>query len=340
MIDGPRRSYQRPLGFLLRGLRPRGVSLIELMVAMAIGLVLIAGLALMFSNTSHTGAELEKSSRQIENGRYALDLLSEDVSMAGYYGELQPNHMTLVASAACATTLVDLGWNGATDSGPFPITGYSATEAAALPCLSNHKAGTAALAVRRVDTTALPAAGATDGNFHLQTSRCSMDPSAPRFIVSTVAADFTLRSLPCTGASTVNRHITRIYYVAGCNECGRDMVPTLKRAELLAGRIVIAPIAEGIEEVTFDYAFDTDGNATPDIYQTGLSVVAGAGTWANVVGVRINLLTRSTEPSTGFSEEKTFSMGLAGMRGPFRDGFKRRAYTLTSRLNNVAGPRE
>ena len=60
----------------------RGFSLIELMVAIAIGLILVAGLAMLFANSSQTGNEIDKSIRQIENGRYAAELLSEDISVA------------------------------------------------------------------------------------------------------------------------------------------------------------------------------------------------------------------------------------------------------------------
>ena len=320
----------------------KGFSLVELLVAIAIGLILMAGLALLFANSSQSGNEIEKSIRQIENGRYALELLNEDVSVAGYYGEITSNGMTLATASPCATTLADLGWDNAALTAPVPITGLNATEAAALACLSGHKANTPALVLRRVDPTAVAPGTATNGSFYLQTSRCSTDPNATRFILSTTASDFTLRGLACTSINTVQRYITRIYYIASCNECGSDTVPTLKRAELRANQIIISPLAEGIEDVTYDFAFDTDGNGSPDTYLTGLSGVAGApdNDWKNVVGVRVNRLSRSTEPSAGFTDGKTYSMGLAGSQGPFSDGYKRRAYTVTSRLNNVAGPRE
>ena len=65
-----------------------GVSLVELMIAMVLGLMILAGLATIFANSSRTREELERTSRQIENGRYAVDLLSEDLRLAGFYGEL------------------------------------------------------------------------------------------------------------------------------------------------------------------------------------------------------------------------------------------------------------
>ena len=94
-----RRSVRKPA---------RGFSLVELMVAIAIGLILMAGLAVLFANSSQSGNEIEKSVRQIENGRYALELLNEDVSVAGYYGEVSTTGITLGAASACAGGLSGL----------------------------------------------------------------------------------------------------------------------------------------------------------------------------------------------------------------------------------------
>ena len=320
----------------------RGFSLVELMVAIAIGMMLVAGLAVLFANSSQSGNEIEKSVRQIENGRYALELISEDVNLAGYYGEVPASGMTWVTAPACSTAVAAMGWDNAARTAPVAITGLDATEASALTCLSNHKAGSVAVVLRRLDTAGVLPGASTNGSAYLQTSRCLTDPNATRFILSTVATDFTLRGLACTAGNTVNRYLVRIYYVATCNECGVDTVPTLKRVELRGDQMRISPLAEGIEDIGYDYGFDTNGDGSADVYLLGLSGVAGApeNDWSNVVGVRINLLSRSTEPSPGFVDGKTYALGIAGTRGPFTDGHKRRAYAATSRLNNVAGPRE
>lgn len=324
----------------------RGFSLVELMVSMAIGLVIVAGLATLFANSSQTGAEIDKSMRQIENGRYAAELLSENVGVAGYYGELIRDSLavgTPVASGLCSTTLTALGWNNPTLTIPAAVTGLTATQAAALTCLTDYKTGTAALVLRHVDTTGVVAGTATNDSPYLQTSRCSKDVDAIKFVFSNASSDFTLRDLDCTAVNAVQRYVVRIYYIASCSECGgADTIPTLKRAELVGNQMVVSPLVEGIEEVTYDYGFDTDNDGAPDIFRIGLSGVAGAAAndWNNVVGIRLRLLSRTTEASVGFVDGKTYDMGLSGTRGPFSDAYKRRVYTVTARLNNVAGPRE
>ena len=64
-----------------------GLSLVELMISIAIGLALMAGITMLISQQSTASSELNKASRQIENGRYASQVLRDDIELAGYYGE-------------------------------------------------------------------------------------------------------------------------------------------------------------------------------------------------------------------------------------------------------------
>ncbi len=79
----------RPVPKMLTPRRCLGFSLIELMVAITIGLAVLAGLVTIFSNSSATYGELEKTAQQIENGRYAIDLIGQDLRHAGFYGQFQ-----------------------------------------------------------------------------------------------------------------------------------------------------------------------------------------------------------------------------------------------------------
>ena len=64
-----------------------GFSLIELMLAMTIGLLILAGLTTVFVNSSQSYGELRKTAEQIENGRYAIEYIAQDLRHAGFYGE-------------------------------------------------------------------------------------------------------------------------------------------------------------------------------------------------------------------------------------------------------------
>src|SRR6476620_5345116 len=64
----------------------RGFSLVELMVGILIGMALIAGLAITFANSSQSYGEMQKQSQQIESGRYAFDVLRDDLEHVGFFG--------------------------------------------------------------------------------------------------------------------------------------------------------------------------------------------------------------------------------------------------------------
>ena len=64
----------------------RGLSLIELMIALLIGSILMIGVVQVFA-ASRTAYQLsEGMSRVQENGRFALDYLQRDIRMAGHFG--------------------------------------------------------------------------------------------------------------------------------------------------------------------------------------------------------------------------------------------------------------
>lgn len=147
-----------------------GFSLVEFMVAIMIGLFLVGGLATFIVSSSSTRNELEKTNRQIENGRYAIEKLSEAIKLAGYYG-IGSGIIPAPAGAApanfpdpCSVTPTDL-----LAALAISIQGYEYKRTDAAPstmpitCLpkENYQPGTDILVIRRAQTTALPLG--TDG---------------------------------------------------------------------------------------------------------------------------------------------------------------------------------
>src|SRR5215467_15506191 len=70
--------------------RARGYTLVELLVSITIGLIILAALVTLFAGNSRQRGEIERANEQTENGRYALQLLSEDLRDAGYLGSFNP----------------------------------------------------------------------------------------------------------------------------------------------------------------------------------------------------------------------------------------------------------
>lgn len=68
------------------GARNSGLSLVELMVALAIGTVLVLGLVQVFAASRAAYQMSEGMARVQENARFAMDFLQRDIRMAGHFG--------------------------------------------------------------------------------------------------------------------------------------------------------------------------------------------------------------------------------------------------------------
>src|SRR5512132_3253748 len=86
----------------------RGFSLIELMIGVALGLIVLAALTSFFVSTSANRHEIERTSRQIENGRFAIDTLRNELRIAGFFAELQQTGATWVMPDPCLTDLASM----------------------------------------------------------------------------------------------------------------------------------------------------------------------------------------------------------------------------------------
>ena len=317
----------------------RGMTLIELMVATTLGMLVLGVVTVIFSGTSGNRASLERGGRLAENAAYAIEVLSDEVRMAGFFAETNFTGVTWQVPDPCATTLAAQGWSQAPFTAPAPIVGYQGSDA--VPgCIGNRKAGTAVVVTRRASADTTPPASAT-GAYFLQASKCSSDPAS--WVFSGDPSTFTLHNLDCATIADIREGVVRSYYVSTCNECGIDNVPTLKRAELVGTQMTITPLVEGVENLQFLYGFDTDGDGNPDIYRASLSGVVGAADndWSNVVSVKLYVLARSTDAEQGYVDSaKTFDLGPAGVTAPAGDAYKRLLLTSMVRLNNSAGVRE
>lgn len=319
-----------------RHVHMRGLTLVELMVALALGLVLLAALMALVTASIANRNELDKSSRQIENGRYALQALGEDIEMAGYAGTVNPQGWSRNAAPAVLcpddkTTPAQLGYVPSTRQLPLALQ----AQAAAPACIGNAKAGTDMLLLTRVSAIALaPDTVTTSTNeMFMQASACPKD--LLRFAVAYGGSDaFTLRQRGsddnCTSAALapVRKVMQRIYFI------GNTEPPTLNMAEYVKGATQITPLVDGIEGLRFDFGVDTDGDGAPDSY------TAAPADWNSVMAVRIHVLARSIDATGGWKDDRTYDMGLSGTLGPFNDGYKRSVYSTVVRLNNLAGPKE
>jgi type IV pilus assembly protein PilW len=90
--------------------RQRGYTLVEIVIALLIGLFLLAGLFTIFSNTRRTSSQQSGLAQLQDEERIAMSLLNDVVQNAGYYNtnlyqSAQTAWPAAVADAVSATTL-------------------------------------------------------------------------------------------------------------------------------------------------------------------------------------------------------------------------------------------
>ena len=287
-----------------------GLSLIELMISITLGLMILSGVAFVFVNTSQARNEVERTSRQIENGRYAIELLTDDLSLAGYYGELDVGALTApgaLPTDQCSVNPVDwLAWI------PLHVQGFdggAGYNAATCP-LTNHKAGTDVLVIRRTRTCVAGTTGCDSvlaGNPYVQVSLCSTEATLNKIGLEGTET-FDLKQNDCTNTAAKRLYYVHIYYISTDNGSGVS-VPTLKRIELDGTSWTTTPLVEGIEQMNLVYGVDAAApfDGAPDTYT---AAPANITEWLNVVSVQMYLLARNLETSPDYTDGKTYNLGI------------------------------
>jgi type IV pilus assembly protein PilW len=329
-----------------------GISLIELMVSITLGLLVLSGVLTAFFNTSSARNEVERTSRQIENGRYAVDLITTDLRLAGFFGEFNAGQAAAPAALPanpCSLNVAD--WNSWL---PLHVTGYDAAGFTSPNCtLANHKAGSDVVVIRRARTCAAGVAGcqsAAAGMPYVQASLCANEVT-PHRLGREGATTFDLKKKDCTTLAEKRQYLTRIYYLSTDNGDGA-VVPTLMRLELTGAGWIAVPLVEGIEQFNIEYGIDSNGDGTPDVYAANPSdypkgACAGScpvSNWMNVVTARFHVLARNLDPSPGYVDGKTYELGrdedgntiTVTPGGPYR----RHVYSALVRITNAAGRRD
>lgn len=330
------RFFQRPRD------AQRGFTLIEMMIAVTLGLVILASLTTFFVQTSANRAEMERGGRQIENGRFAIEALREDVTLAGFYGDIAQGGATWTQPDACQTALASLGWNAAPLQMPLPIFGY-ADGTGAPACITSAAAGSDVLVVRRFNTEFTPLDQASGPQHYVQVSHCRTDSTSLPIVVASGSApgSFILREVSCGGPARLWRYREHVYYIRTYSATPGDGIPTLVRLELDAGAMKEVPLVEGIQAMRVEYGIDNDNNGSPDLWSRCDTVTpCTLAQWSSVTATRLILLSSNIETSPGYSDAKTYDLGMAGSLGPFNDGFKRHVYSAVVNAMNRSGLRE
>lgn len=313
--------------------RQRGVSLIELMVAMTIGSVLIFGATQVYVNSRNAYGANEGVSRMQESARYAMSVIEPDVRMSNFWGylkgagavtgqALQTAGAAAVAPSAaanvCGTNFaVDLSTNLQGDNNSYALS--PSRQAGCNSLLDTDLAAnwtttpvTTAdtLTVRRASVfTTAPAVGVLELCTNRISGRLQSDASA------------------CTVASVAqaNNLIVHAYYVDR-NSLQQAGLPALRRKYLSSGGVIQfadQEVIAGIEDMQIQFGIDPTGNTGIATRYVNPDAVPAS---AQIIAVRVWLLVRADTAEQGFTDSNIYEYGD-----------RLQATGVTGDLNSAAG---
>jgi type IV pilus assembly protein PilW len=307
--------------------RQRGFTVVELMIALVLGLLLIAGAIALFVQTKRNFVQDEQITRMQENARVAMSMLTRDLQMADFWGGMQSSAAIQLDDDLSITA--DCGTNWAYDTAQpleYLSAATAATAAARFTCLdasSLHVVGPGAnvLAVKRVQGTPVEDTDTEDGTVYLSTNgTAGLLYGAP------------LMAMADEGARQW-AYIAHVYFIANSNG-----TPMLTRMRLRPGAPTMerepGDLAEGIEHFVVQFGIDNDGDGIANQYVSNPGPAIGN----SAVSARVFVLVRSRDPIAGYTNAKEYQMGAQTLPA-FNDGFYRRVYTTTVALRNPANMR-
>lgn len=311
--------------------RQAGLTLIEVIISLSIGVFLLGGVTAAYLAMRTTTTETVTMSELQQNGRMAIDLLAADIQQAGFRGMLPNFHSNQVTAPAFAGTDCSWGLNGGSfpvaGAGNFPVMwGASLNSASTLGCISDANTNSDVIQIKRATGPALAAP------FALQANRFYLEASGSQGII-----------FPGTAAPTgldsaeVWPYQHNVYYIT--NETfGGVTVPVLARMQLIndgGPSMQRTLLLDGVERIRFYFGTDTDNDNEIDSYVSAANMPNVL--WqANikVLAVKIVVLARSTKSDKKYTNDNVYDLG-DGIDYKPGDNFRRMVFSTTVKITTI-----
>lgn len=341
----------------------RGFTLAEMMVAMVIGLLVTLAVSSLFLTSRKEFKRNDATTQAQENARFALEMLTNDLRHAGFFGNIPDPIDIDVETLTLDVPSGDCGRKTLTGkAGLYNFTSPSlllsfgnqiadvGTNAFFGTCLDPNdvKPDSSILIVKRVAGN--PTAPLTDTDTNDE--RVNGRPYVYANGSAAVMYSDTSVTLPFAGGQHWE-YLPRIYYI--------DKQDHLKREQLDGLKLVNAPLANGVEALHVEFGIDTlrDGvyDGAPDYFITpAVNADPDAATDMNqIVSATVYVLVRTTTPDPNNNvDTNSYQLGVTGPTiGPldktdlidgkttatlwsdYRYHYKRRVYSTTVALKNI-----
>ena len=335
----------------------RGFSLVELMVAMTLSLLLMAGALSILYSSKTTYNENDRLARLQESGRTVVEMLLRDARPAGFMGCSRPLNGDEFSNGLNNSN--SLLWNFGQPVFGFEATGAGVWDPALDALLPNATSGSDALVMRTTRQS--------QGVFRLNTP--VIDTSQPIKVDADAGAAIPANTPMIIGDCEGSSVFMATAFNAGTGEISHDIAAgggdgnttaSLTRGFVLGAQVIpvqtvayfVAPsgsgnggslwqrtgtaapleLVDGVENLQVRYGVDTDNNLQADAYQTA-KTVNDANNWGRVISIELAVLVRSPEETGAIFDNRVYDL-LGTNVGPFNDRRQRAVFTTTVVLRN------
>ena len=345
--------------------RQAGLTLVELLVAVGLGLLLLLGVAALFTQNKQSYRANEDLARLQEDARFALDELSRDISMAGFFAESVDPSSVFVGYSAAVQPIYDGALGATVDCGPagfgrnwfyaldtglvensMAIGDNVASGAAAntlFSCIDagQFEVGTDLIGIKRTAGAASGVSDLANGiNNPAPAGRVYLRENGTRSVLFPGAPADPDRAVPDPYRDW--EYAPRIYYVRNFGLAAGDGIPTLCRVRLVNDGTGGNPpvhteecLAQGVEDLQLEFGIDTNEDGAANAYVTAPT----PNQLTQTVSVRIYLLMRSINVDVGYTDDRTYTVSNSGAVTP-ADRFHRRVFSSTVMVRNMTNLRQ
>ncbi|HRA80624.1 MAG TPA: PilW family protein [Thauera sp.] len=334
----------------------RGMSIVELMIAMVIGLIVLGGVSQIFLSSRATHRNTQAMSEVQEGGRFAFDFIAADLRQVGYRGSCTEGVNNLLNESGASYNAARFDMNN-------PITGWdswadmpgndddllevqTARYVAGTHVIGLKQSGAPAMCAAPNQMEMIRAAGDTSESSPTISIDCASDiADGTLMMVADAQGCDVFQTRPSGSTTLLSRAIggnpgnknpstnnfshpyaadmeilrvqSAVYYI------GRETAnarPGLRRILFnQGGDILDQELVQGVSDMRLEYGIDTDGDREVDRYEEKAIDVPN---WRNVLSIRVSLTTQSNET------------GITGEDDAFRDqeGERRLEQVFTSTI--------
>lgn len=282
--------------------RQLGMTIVELMIAMTIGLVILGAVSTLFINVQLSVRNADSMSRIQENARFAIELMARDIRMAGYIGcgNLGSGTINTIANAPVPQLNASNAIRGQ-DAPSGTIAGIALVGGDTVTVMRGtgsdvHLVGNLLPDNANIQINSNPDGFAKDDV--LMVTNCSNtdvfrvtnNPSSGGSATLTHAKETnTGNRIGTYGPDAFVMRLARFVYFVGTNP-GTNR-PSLYRANTIAGAGVAEELVDNVENMEIEYGVDTNNDNAADEYRAAAAVT----NWESVISVRLRLLVASAD---------------------------------------------